>query len=277
MRTTAAWRLAKKGLAAAITASALVLMVPGPTGAAVGTDDFPYRGRVGLLDPWGFYTGYCTSFAAWRLSQAGLRLRGATLTGPNGSSHFFGNGGTWDNAAAAIGYRVDATPAPGAVAVWHGGEDGAWSGGHVAYVMGVDGAGRALVEEYNWRVRFGYGVRTTRAPRYIHFIGAAAPAPAPRPAPTPTLTPTPAPPPQPAFREYRVTATVRQRTGPGTGFGVAGMVPDGSAIRVTCQTRSASVINGSGIWDRLVDGTYVTDYYTTTPAFNDFSPGLARC
>jgi hypothetical protein len=27
----------------------------------------------------------------------------------------------------------------------------------------------------------------------------------------------------------------------------------------------------------LSDGSYVTDYYTSTPAFNTFSPGLSRC
>jgi len=35
--------------------------------------------------------------------------------------------------------------------------------------------------------------------------------------------------------------------------------------------------NGTGIWDRLSNGTYVTDYYTTTPAFNRTSPGLSGC
>src|SRR2546430_13548471 len=106
-----------------------------------------YRGTSNLLDRWGFYTGYCTSFAAFRLSQEGVVLHGATLQGPNGKSAFFGNGGTWDAAAASIGYVVDAHPTVGSVAVWHGGEDGAWSGGHVAYVMAVGGAGKAGVEE----------------------------------------------------------------------------------------------------------------------------------
>jgi hypothetical protein len=46
---------------------------------------------------------------------------------------------------------------------------------------------------------------------------------------------------------------------------------------VVCQVRSTSVINGTGIWDRLSDGSYVTDYYTSTPAFNNYSPGLSRC
>src|SRR5438874_10974240 len=101
----------------------------GVTVSAAGIDDYPYRGTANQLDRWGFYTGYCTSFAAFRLSQEGVRLHGASLQGPNGKTAFFGNGGTWDAAAASIGYVVDTHPTVGSVAVWHGGEDGAWWGG----------------------------------------------------------------------------------------------------------------------------------------------------
>jgi hypothetical protein len=54
-------------------------------------------------------------------------------------------------------------------------------------------------------------------------------------------------------------------------------VPVGHRIVVVCQIRSGSVINGTSIWDRLSDGSYITDYYTTTPAFNRMSPGLSSC
>jgi hypothetical protein len=155
------------------------------------------------------------------------------------------------------------------VAVWHGGEDGAWWGGHVAYVMAVDGAGNATVEEYNWSNYLRYGQRTARAPRYIHFVGAAAV--------RPVSLPPPAAPAQPAGHPYRTTDFVRQRSGPGTGFRSLGVLPPGQRITVVCQVRSTSVIHGTGIWDRLSDGSYVTDYYTSTPAFNNYSPGLSHC
>lgn len=229
---------------------------------AVGSDDFPYRGIVGRLDPWGFYTGYCTSFVAWRLAQAGIPFRGATLRGPSGQARLFGNAGDWDAAARAIGFLVDNRPTPGAVAVWHGGQDGAWPTGHVAYVTGVDAAGGALVEEYNWGARFRYGTRATRTATYIHFTGAVTP---------------PPPPPPPSARGFGTTTDLRARTGPGTDFAIVRVLPSGATIQIACQVRSSSVVGGSGIWDRLTDGTYVTDYYTTTPAFNDFSPGVARC
>jgi len=258
----------RKALSAVIGATVLLLGVPALSVSAAGVDDYPYRGTVNKLDPWGFYTGYCTSFAAFRLSQEGVRLHGASLQGPNGKTAFFGNGGTWDAAAASIGYVVDTHPTVGSVAVWHGGEDGAWWGGHVAYVMAVDGAGNAIVEEYNWSNYLRYGQRTVRAHRYIHFVTTTV---------RPVTQPAPAQPAQPLGHLYSTTDMVRQRSGPGTGYRTLGFLAPGHRIMIVCQVRSSSVINGTAVWDRLSDGTYVTDYYTTTPAFNRFSPGLTRC
>jgi surface antigen len=258
----------RKLLSAALGAAVLLVGVPALTVSAAGVDDYPYRGTVNKLDPWGFYTGYCTSFAAFRLSQEGIRLHGASLQGPNGKTAFFGNGGTWDSAAASIGYVVDSHPTVGSVAVWHGAEGGAWRGGHVAYVMAVDTAGNAIVEEYNWSNYLRYGQRTVRAPRYIHFVGAAV---------QPVSNPAPTQPARGTGHSYYTTDTVRQRFGPGTGYPVLGIVPVGHRIVVVCQIRSGSVVNGTAIWDRLSDGSYVTDYYTTTPAFNRMSPGLSSC
>ncbi len=256
----------RKALSAAMGATVLFLGIPALTVSAAGINDYPYRGTVNRLDPWGFYTGYCTSFVAFRLTQEGVTLHGATLRGPNGKTAFFGNGGSWDAAAASIGYVVDSHPTVGSVAVWHGGEDRAWWGGHVAYVMAVDAAGTATVEEYNWSNYLRYGQRAARAPRYIHFV--------------PTLKAPPVAPPKPAppvGHPYRTTDVVRQRSGPGTGYRTLGILPAGKTIMIVCQVRSGSVINGTGIWDRLSDGSYVTDYYTSTPAFNRISPGLSAC
>jgi surface antigen len=259
--------IVRKALSAVIGATVLLLGVPALSVSAAGVDDYPYRGTVNKLDPWGMYTGYCTSFAAFRLSQEGIRLHGASLQGPNGKTAFFGNGGTWDAAAASIGYVVDSRPSVGSVAVWHGGEDGAWWGGHVAYVMAVDAAGNAIVEEYNWSNYLRYGQRTVRAHRYIHFVAAAAVRP----------VSLPVQPAQPLGHLYFTTDNVRQRSGPGTGYRTVSILPAGHRIMIVCQVRSGSVVNGTAVWDRLSDGTYVTDYYASTPAFNRFSPGLQGC
>src|SRR5438045_666837 len=139
--------------------------------------------------------------------------------------------------------------------------------GHVAYGMAVDGAGNAVVEEYNWSNYLRYGQRTTQARRYIHFVGAAT-----RPVVLPPKAPA-----VPVGHPYRTTDVVRQRSGPATWYRTVGIIPAGQRIMIVCQVRSSSVINGTGIWDRLANGSYVTDYYTSTPAFNRFSPGLPRC
>jgi surface antigen len=258
----------RKALSAVMGATVLLIAVPALSVSAAGVDDYPYRGTVNKLDPWGFYTGYCTSFAAFRLSQEGVRLHGASLQGPNGKTAFFGNGGTWDAAAASIGYVVDTHPTVGSVAVWHGGEDGSWWGGHVAYVMAVDPAGNAIVEEYNWSNYLRYGQRTVRAHRYIHFVGAGV---------RPVAVVVPPQPARPFGRWFSTTDSVRQRSGAGTTYRTLGTLPAGTRILIVCQVRSGSVIHGTAVWDRLSDGTYVTDYYTTTPAFNRFSPGLSGC
>jgi uncharacterized protein YraI len=151
------------------------------------------------------------------------------------------------------------------VAVWHGGEGGAWSGGHVAFVMAVDATGNATVEEYNWSNYLAYGQRTTRAPRYIHFVGVA------------TTRPISNPTPAPVGHPYRTTDVLRERSGPGTRHQTLGILPNGARIMIVCQVRSSSIVRGTGIWDRLSNGTYVTDYYTTTPAYNQFTAGIPHC
>src|SRR3989442_4842833 len=92
----------RRALSALMGATVLLLGIPALTVSAAGIDDYPYRGTSNLLDRWGFYTRYCTSFAAFRLSQEGVVLHGATLQGPNGKSAFFGNGGEREAAAPAI-------------------------------------------------------------------------------------------------------------------------------------------------------------------------------
>ncbi|HYM49437.1 MAG TPA: CHAP domain-containing protein [Candidatus Limnocylindrales bacterium] len=271
MKTPSTWFSVQKTLVAVLSTAVLLVGIPVMTASASG-DDYPFRGRPNIVDPWGFYTGYCTSFAAWRLSQHGVVFHGAALRGPNGRTARFGNGGNWDAAAAAVGFVVDTHPSVGAIAVWHGGEDHAWWGGHVAYVIGVNGA-NATVEEYNWSNYLRYGTRVTQAPRYIHFVPAgSAPAPQPQPPSQPVAAFFPT-----AGHPYRTTDFLRMRSGPSTRAQTIGFLGNGARIMIVCQTRSSSVINRDPIWDRLSNGAYVSDYYTTTPAVRTFSPGLPRC
>lgn len=79
---------------------------------------------------------------------------------------------------------------------------------------------------------------------------------------------------------YSVTGTggvgLNERSGPGTSYSILRTLPEGAAIDIVCQTTGTSV-NGSSIWDKLLDGGYVSDFYTTTPVFNGYSPGIPVC
>ncbi|WP_067450423.1 CHAP domain-containing protein [Actinomadura macra] len=120
-----------------------------PTAAAPATatevslaagDDYPYRnGDWNKADRWNFFQRECTSFAAWRLNQRGVRFH----------NHYkgvhWGNASNWDNAARSARIKVDKRPTVGSIAQWNRGRFG-----HVAYVARVR-AGKVLVEEYNRR------------------------------------------------------------------------------------------------------------------------------
>lgn len=93
------------------------------TAASAAGDDYPwkspnYQGMSAL----GFEYRSCTGFVAWRLntqrgvSSAPWRFKWADLAGPGASGG--GNAKGWKDGAISRGYRVDDTPAIGAVARW---------------------------------------------------------------------------------------------------------------------------------------------------------------
>jgi len=88
----------------------------------------------------------------------------------------------------------------------------------------------------------------------------------------------PAAPPAPVGHRYAIAnvVEVNVRAGAGTGFPVLRKLSGGAPIDIACQTVGTSV-NGSPVWDRLVDGGYVSDWYTTTPAVGTYSAGIPLC
>src|SRR5215472_17508838 len=90
--------------------------------------------------------------------------------------------------------------------------------------------------------------------------------------------PTPVPPQPSTYQHHIVNAPegLNARKGPGTAFPVVRLVPNGGAIDITCQVHG-EVINGSNIWNKLADGSFVTDFYCDTARFNDFSPPIPVC
>ncbi|TKA08884.1 CHAP domain-containing protein [Actinacidiphila oryziradicis] len=80
---------------------------------------------------------------------------------------------------------------------------------------------------------------------------------------------------------YQITGTsgagVNARSAPSTSASIVGHYAEGAAIDITCQT-NGSVVNGATwVWDKLSNGSYVSDYYTTTPTLDNFSINLPNC
>ncbi|MEU6812291.1 SH3 domain-containing protein [Streptomyces sp. NPDC046831] len=72
-----------------------------------------------------------------------------------------------------------------------------------------------------------------------------------------------------AVRYYSVAPGVRLnvRSGPGTGYGIVRVLPEGSTVPIYCQTPGTSVTGPYGtssIWDNIGSGQYVADAYVQT-------------
>jgi uncharacterized protein YraI len=72
------------------------------------------------------------------------------------------------------------------------------------------------------------------------------------------------------------TATLNKRTGPGSSYAISGTLPSGALGWLTCQ-RPGSKVGTTSVWDKLDDGTYVSDSYLATPSTTTYSPPLPRC
>jgi peptidoglycan hydrolase CwlO-like protein len=106
-------------------------------------------------DPGSYPYGQCTWYVK---SYFGSRV-----------GDFWGNGGQWGASAAADGYRVDSSPAPGTVAVFGPGVAGASGYGHVAVVVAVSGSS-ITIKEMNYAGISGVNTRTISAAglQFIH-------------------------------------------------------------------------------------------------------------
>ena len=76
---------------------------------------------------------------------------------------------------------------------------------------------------------------------------------------------------------FQVTIpTLNKRTGPGPSYAITGTLRGGGLAWVTCQ-RPGSTVGTTSVWDRLDDGTYVSDYYLATQSKTTYSPPIPRC
>lgn len=72
-------------------------------------------------------------------------------------------------------------------------------------------------------------------------------------------------------------AGLNARSAPNTGASVVNHYAEGAALSITCQTNGTDVNGASWVWDRLSNGSYVSDFYTNTPTVDNFSVGLPNC
>jgi uncharacterized protein YraI len=72
------------------------------------------------------------------------------------------------------------------------------------------------------------------------------------------------------------SAQLNGRGGPKTSTPIVKTYPPGSTVTVVCQT-SGTKIGTTSVWNKLTDGSYVSDYYVSTPSKTTYSAPLPRC
>jgi uncharacterized protein YraI len=79
-------------------------------------------------------------------------------------------------------------------------------------------------------------------------------------------------------RGYKVTSSwpLNARRGPSGSYSVVRTYEPGANVYVVCQATGQQV-HTSKVWNRLVDGTWVSDYYVSTPSSTGFTTDLTRC
>jgi len=75
---------------------------------------------------------------------------------------------------------------------------------------------------------------------------------------------------------YRATAPVRARTGPSPSYPLVKLYPKDASLPVVCQAPGTAIAT-TKVWDKLNNGSYVTDYYVSTPSGTGYSAPITRC
>lgn len=78
---------------------------------------------------------------------------------------------------------------------------------------------------------------------------------------------------------YYTTASpyLNARSGPGTGYSIVGTLNYWSPIYIQCQVQGGTNVNGNATWDKLSNGWWISDYWTTTPSYNSYISGVPDC
>jgi uncharacterized protein YraI len=72
------------------------------------------------------------------------------------------------------------------------------------------------------------------------------------------------------------TSSLSARSGPSTAYPVVKTYPAGASLATLCQTAGQKV-GTTAVWNRLISGAWVSDYYMSTPSDTTYSAPLQRC
>jgi hypothetical protein len=75
---------------------------------------------------------------------------------------------------------------------------------------------------------------------------------------------------------WLATGRTQARTAPRRSARSAGAIVAGTELPVICQTPGTSV-RGTKVWNKLADGSYVSDTYVNTPSNTGFTSSVPRC
>jgi uncharacterized protein YraI len=75
---------------------------------------------------------------------------------------------------------------------------------------------------------------------------------------------------------YRAVSLIRARSGPSPSYPLVKVYQRGASVPVVCQA-PGTLVGTTRVWDKLNDGSYVTDRYVSTPSDTDYSPPITRC
>ncbi|MFG1817007.1 glycoside hydrolase domain-containing protein [Kribbella sp. NPDC049174] len=75
---------------------------------------------------------------------------------------------------------------------------------------------------------------------------------------------------------YTARTTIHSYSGPSTAYPVRSTIAANAGVRIVCQTFGPK-IGTTTVWNKLIDGTYVTDYYIRTPSKPGYSAPIPGC
>jgi uncharacterized protein YraI len=76
--------------------------------------------------------------------------------------------------------------------------------------------------------------------------------------------------------QVTVATAVNTRSGPGTSYAANGTLRAGGLAYVACQ-KAGSLVATTRVWDQLVDGRWLSDYYVSNASNTTYSTPVPRC